>query len=80
MNAITVNSKEEAIKIINEQRKQNKNRWIFLEIVLPEFTLKIKSFDTYLQICKREDLQINFGGTMDSLKKFNETLKTALYY
>ena len=81
MNTITVNSEEEAIKIINEHRKQNKDRWIFLEIQLPKFTLKIKSYNTYLQICKRDDTQISFGGNMNnSVKQFNEELKTAIYY
>ena len=42
----------EFIKLANEKRLENKNKWIFLNEYVNEIPLSYKAFDTWIQVIK----------------------------
>ena len=71
-------TKEEFIKFVNDQRKQNKSRWVVLQEDVDGTPIAIKFYNTWIQVF-RTDTGINYAGPMDcSVKVFNEHLREVL--
>ncbi len=75
-------NKEQFIKLINDKRKANKNRWYSFSQSVNNCIVSIKGFNTWVQI-----IEVNHGthitkdsGPMDcSVKQLNDFLISALY-
>jgi len=51
------------IKEINKERLSNKDKWIFIQVSKGKDTFLIKSFNTYLQVIRKNN--IDFIGGID---------------
>ena len=71
-NYITVNEKNEALKLINKVRLANKNKWYFIELNYNNKIYQIKAFGTWLQVFK---LNLNFNPSIDYSNAMDQTIK-----
>ena len=70
---------ENFIKTINKLRLNNKNGWYYFNEIVNGKDIKIKGYNTWLQILKIDD--ISFPTTMNnSVKDFKKELSTAYTY
>jgi hypothetical protein len=63
---IKSNDVDYIVKEVNKLRLSNKNKWLFLEINFKGNIILIKSFDTWIQIAKYNDMVI--GSTPSDCK------------
>lgn len=79
MNQITISEAtiDGALKAVNAHRKQNKNKWIETIVKFRGETTSIKSFNTSIQILRKNGL--DYGSTWDaSVAAFTEKVKECL--
>lgn len=70
-------TKAEFISHCNSVRKANKNKWYFIIETVDGHSVKIKGFNTWVQIFDIDG--IKSSGTMDcSVKQFNNDINAAL--
>lgn len=82
---ITLNSKSEILTYFNQQRKANKNKWLFLTIEYENCIIQIKSYNTWIQILRVTKPEINYtcqdSSVMDlSVKAINDWLDKSFDY
>lgn len=66
-----------ALKAVNANRKQNKNKWIETFVKFGGTTTSIKSFNTSIQILRKNGL--DYGSSWDaSVAAFTEKVKECL--
>lgn len=77
---ISTDTIENALKMINTARLENKNKWLFATITLPyEHTVELKSFNTSIAILRKDG--IRFPSTFDlSVKEWKKAIDQALRY
>ena len=72
------------IKLINGHRLSNKNRWWQVKVYYNGYEYKIKAYNTWIQIFRREDKGIIIADSpspMDiSVGQFKEHLRQTLVY
>ena len=77
---ISTTNKEEAIKLINNFRLQNKNKWYQIHLEYSPYIYKFKIYNTWIQLCYQIDNSTmkvvnTFDGRMDiNIKQFKNTL------
>jgi len=70
---------ENFIKTVNQLRLDNKDNWYFFNDIVNGKDIKIKGYNTWMQILKVNG--ISFPTTMgNSVKDFKQELKTAYNY
>jgi len=70
-------TKVELIKHLNKLRKDNKNNWVFYDIICDGKNIEYKSYNTWIQYIKIDGLK--FSGLMDiTVKQFLDFLNGAL--
>lgn len=66
-----------AIKLINQHRLANKNKWIFVELHYNNSVVLLKSFNTSIQILKKNNIQ--FPTCSDTtISNWKKTIQKAL--
>lgn len=67
------------IKLFNQERKANKNTWLFFNYSIHGEDIAIKSFNTYIQVIKIGD-RVKDSGPMDcKVKDMTQFLKDILH-
>ena len=70
---------EQALKAINSERLQNKNQWVYAIGSIRGITIKVKFFDTSIQILQTGNLK--YSPPMDaSVKVFKSTILESLSF
>ena len=54
---------KDTLKEIDQERLNNKDKWIFIQVSKNQDTFLIKSYNTFLQIIRKND--INYPGGID---------------
>jgi hypothetical protein len=54
---------KDTLKEINQKRLNNKDKWIFIQVTKGQDTILIKSYNTFIQIIRKND--INYQGGID---------------
>jgi len=77
---ISTDTFENALKMLNKLRLENKDKWLFATITLPyEHCIEIKSFNTSIQILRKAG--IRFPSTFDmSVTAWKKAIDEALRY
>jgi hypothetical protein len=77
---ISTDTFENALRILNKLRLENKNKWLFAVVVLPyEHPIEIKSFNTSIQILRKGGTR--FPSTFDmSVTAWKKSINDALHY
>lgn len=79
MNEIQINAGtvEETLKAVNNARKQNKNKWIVIKINSGDSIITIKSFNTSIQIMRKNGLDYGSGWDL-SVAEFTKRVKECI--
>lgn len=82
---ITLNSKSEILTYFNQQRKANKNKWLFLTIQYKNLIIQIKSYNTWIQVLQVTNIEkckvLKDSSVMDlSVKAINDWLDKSFDY
>lgn len=68
---------ENAIKIINKTRKENKNKWYFMQLTVNGMDISLKGYNTWIQKLIIGNME-NSSGMDIKVSEFNEFLKSNL--
>lgn len=79
MNEIQINAGtvEETLKAVNNARKQNKDKWIVIKINSADSVIAIKSFNTSIQIMRKNGLNYASGWDL-SVAEFTKRVKECI--
>lgn len=71
------NDTEELVKLANKSRKETKNDWLFLELHKGEDVTLVKSFNTSIQILRKNGISYPSGWDL-SVKDWQGAIRNAL--
>jgi hypothetical protein len=71
-------TKDEFIKLVNDKRKANKDKWVTIQEEVDGVPVAIKSFNTWIQLMYTNDGRKHSGPMDCKVSTFNLVLKEVL--